>query len=235
MNMLAQPISIALETTCREGGVALGAGEELVSVLPFDAARRAATQVVARLEELTRQANLRPRDIEEIYVSCGPGSYTGTRVGVTAARTLAQAIGTARCVAVPTVQAVAENVPVSPEIEHLAVVLDARRELLYVACFQPAGGQWQQVGQAHTLTIPQLLESSPRPLHLVGEALGYYRIEVEGVQAVDQTLWLPRAEGVWAVGNRLSRLKKFTDWHDLQPIYTGQPEAVRLWNAPRAI
>ena len=221
-----------METTCREGGVALGAGGQLVSVLPFDAARRAATQVVARLEELVRQADLRPRDIDEIYISCGPGSYTGTRVGVTAARTLAQAIGTARCVAVPTVQAVAQNVLCTPAIQHLAVVLDARHELLYAAHFEPSHGQWAQLDQARTTTIPQLLEESPRPLHLVGEALGYYRIEAPDVQAVDPALWLPRAEGVWAVGHRLSLLQKFTDWRDLQPIYTGLPEAVRLWNTP---
>ena len=228
--MLARPISIALETTCSQGGVALGAGAVLAAVLPFDAARRAATQVVARLEELLRQAELRPPDVNEIYVSCGPGSYTGTRVGVTTARTLAQAIGCTRCVGVPTVQAIAQNVPPAPEIENLAVVLDARHGMVYAARFQPRGGHWAQVSPGQTQPPEALLAEAPRPLHVVGEGLGYCHVEGADVLPLDRALWLPRAEGVWAVGRRMAMAGAFIDLMQLRPIYTGLPEAVRKWD-----
>jgi tRNA threonylcarbamoyladenosine biosynthesis protein TsaB len=228
--MLPRPISIALETTCREGGVALGAGDELVNVLPFDAARRAATQVVARLDELVRGADLRPGDIDEIYVSAGPGSYTGTRVGVTAARTLLQAIG-AKIIAVPTVGAVAQNVPQTGEIQHLAVVLDARHGLIYTARFAWQGQHWSQVTEGQTLAPQAMLAEAPRPLHVVGEGLGYCKVEGADVIPLDAALWLPTARGVWLVGRRLSHLGQFTDPRQLRPIYTGLPEAVRKWDA----
>jgi tRNA threonylcarbamoyladenosine biosynthesis protein TsaB len=228
LQMLSRPVSIALETTCREGGVALGSGDELVTVLPFDAARRAATQVVARLDELMRSAGLRPVDIDEIYISCGPGSYTGTRVGVTAARTLVQAVG-CKCIGVPTVEAVAANVS-ADGIEHLAVVLDARRGLIYTARFQPAAEGWLQVTAGQTVMPQVLLAEAPRPLHVVGEGLGYCPVEGPGVVAVDRALWLPTAQGVWAIGRRLSRRRQFTEPMQLRPIYTGLPEAVRKWD-----
>ena len=44
MPEVEKPVSVAIETTCRAGGVALGGGEALVEVLRFDADRRAGTQ-----------------------------------------------------------------------------------------------------------------------------------------------------------------------------------------------
>ncbi len=228
--MPAKPISIAMETTCREGGVCLGAGDELVKVLPFDAARRHATQVVARLEELVSSAGITPREVEELYISCGPGSFTGTRVGITATRTLAQAVGTIKCVGVPTVQVVAENVADAHEIEHLAVVLDARRGLIYSALFEKREEHWAQVSPAKTMMPDELLANSPRPLHVIGEGLGYCHVVGAGVMAVDESLWLPRAESVWRVGRRLAKAGQYTDVAHLLPIYMGIPEAVRKWD-----
>ena len=220
-----------METTCRQGAVALGAGDALVAVLPFDAARRHATQVVARLDELMRGAGLRPADIQEIYVSCGPGSYTGTRVGVTVARTLTQAVGAVRCVSVPTVAAVAQNLHDAAELRHLAVVLDARRGLIYVARFDRLHGRWVQQGQARTTTPAEFLAAEPaRPLHLAGEGLWYVSMQGAGVQAVDESLWLPKVESVWRVGRQLAQAGHFTDLAHLRPIYTGKPEAIRLWD-----
>ena len=92
--------SIAIETSCRIGGLALGKGDQLLTVETFDASQRHATILVARLEAMLETANLNPGDLSELYISVGPGSFTGLRVGVTVARTLAQFVAGLRCVAV---------------------------------------------------------------------------------------------------------------------------------------
>ena len=60
------------------------------------------------IEELLEQAGLVPADIDAIAVSEGPGSYTGARIGVTIAKTLAWTLGKP-LVGVSTLKALAAN------------------------------------------------------------------------------------------------------------------------------
>ena len=226
-----KPISIAIETTCRAGGVALGRGDVLVDVLGFDAARRSATQVVTRLDELVRRCELTTGDIDEIYVSVGPGSFTGTRIGVTVARTLAQVVASAQCVAVPTVQAVVENVCNVPEIRHLAVVFDARCGQVFTALFDRRSGQWVQTEPSRLMTPGGLLDKTPRPLHVIGEGLGYHVLQGRDVTVMGSDYWLPRVQSVWNVGRQLAAAGRFVDYRKLLPIYTSDPAAVRKRDA----
>ncbi len=157
--------SVAIETSCRAGGLALARGEELVRVVRFDASYRQATQLILRLDELLRPDGLRPQDIAGLYVSVGPGSFTGLRVGVTVARTLAQAVALdgrsgpgdgpvsgLRLVAVPTLLAVAENAR-DLEWEHLGVVMDHKEGEIYAAVFARGTGE-------HPLRVAGVLPAS---------------------------------------------------------------------------
>jgi len=226
------PVSIALETSCREGGLALGRGGRLLEAVAFDARRRHATQVVARMDELLTRHDLRPADLSEVYVSAGPGSFTGIRVGVTVARTLAQALGGVRCVRVPTAAAVAENAR-QMDWRRLAVVFDCRDELVYAVPFEREADTPRQAGEPVVAALPEFLAGCCKPLLLTGEGLGYHPVAAEGVDLAPQELWTPTAEGVWRVGRRMAEAGQFSEYHHLLPIYARRPEAVRLWEQRR--
>ena len=233
------PISIAIETSCRLGGAALGAGEELLETGEFDASARHATQLVGRLADLLAARGLRPGDLDEVYVSVGPGSFTGTRIGVTVARMLALAVPHVRCVAVASPQAVAEGAR-ELDWQHLAVVLDAKEGLIYAERFARRDGA--AVGEAPGgLTTPAgLLAACPRPLTLLGEGLGYHDLRAEGVtiprpEATGCPPHVPVAAGVWRVGRRKARAGEYTDAARLLPDYLRRPEAQRVWERRQAI
>ncbi len=232
-SVMNEVVSIAIETSCRTGGVAIGVGDRLAERIDFDASARQATQLAARLRDLLAEAGLAVRDIDEVYVAVGPGSFTGLRVGITVARTLGQLLPKIRCVAVPTPQAVAENAR-SLDWRHLGVMLDAKDELFYCCLFERADGRGEivPVGRPGVMTAEQFLAAAPRPLLLSGEALNYHyqKISGEGITAADESLRLPTAESIWRVGRKMSARGEFTEYHKLLPVYVREPEAVRLWN-----
>ena len=195
---MSETISIAIETSCRRGGVALGIGERLAGCIDFDASSRHATHLVIRLRELLAGQGLHAKDVNEVYVSAGPGSFTGVRVGVTVARTLAQAVPGLRCVSVPSAYAVAQNAanvpwgnrgltPISSAEsvsvpDFLGVILDAKDELVYSQLFsrnaEVREGVREVVPASDPAVLPlmEFLNAAPKPLMLTGEGLRYHKI-----------------------------------------------------------
>jgi tRNA threonylcarbamoyl adenosine modification protein YeaZ len=223
-------LSLAIETSCRRGGVALGSGDEMLREIAFDASARHASALVGRMRDLLRDHGARVHAVGELYVSAGPGSFTGTRIGVTVARTLGQALPNLRCVAVPSPLAVATASWGQPWTR-LAVALDAREDMLHVWRFErgPDGPVALDRGQ---LLVPEELAGALDPqTTLAGEALHYHDLSSPGHTVLDESLWLPSAAGVWRAGRRLARAGEFTDCRRLLPIYARAPEALRLWES----
>jgi len=236
---MEDPVSLAIETSCRLGGVALGRGNELIAAAQFSAAARHGAQLVSRLAELLAGPGLAPRDVREVYVSVGPGSFTGTRIGVTVARMLSLAIPHVRCVAVSSPLAVAEGAR-RLAWRHLAVVLDARQGLIHATRFARRGEAIVQDGPPAVTSPAELLRSAPRPLTLLGEGLGHHDLSADGVtiphpDATDAPPHLPVAESVWRIGRRGAREGRFTEAARLLPVYCRKPQALRLWESAHGI
>ena len=92
-----------------------------------------AERLMAMIEEAVTAAGLSLADIEKIGVTVGPGSFTGIRVGVAAARGLALALGI-ECVGVCTLEVLACTVPDSDA--PVLAAINAHREEVYVQAFQ---------------------------------------------------------------------------------------------------
>ena len=73
---------------------------------------------------LLKQVGWRPDDVQLVAVSVGPGSFTGLRVGVTAAKVFAYAVG-AEVLGVDTLEAIAAASP--DDVAEVSAVIDAQR------------------------------------------------------------------------------------------------------------
>ena len=232
-------VSIAIETSCRQGSCALGRGEVLLADIAFDASGRHATLLLGHLDAMLKAAGLAASDVREVYVSCGPGSFTGLRVGVTVGRTLAQAVAGLRCVAVPTAAAVAINAA-GLDWQRLGVVMDAGDGFIYGTFFTRDGGAIVQAGQSVVAPAGEFAAGLPDDVLLVGEGLRYHQAALQAalgdkisrvrLAPADWPLHLPTAGAVWRVGRQMANAGLFTDYNQLLPIYSRAPEARRLWN-----
>jgi tRNA threonylcarbamoyladenosine biosynthesis protein TsaB len=124
---------LVIDTAGRTGRVGLVRGGTVAGETALDAARRHARDLTPAIGGLLEAAGLKPADLAGVVVSVGPGSYTGLRVGVTAAKALAYATGCA-LVPVPTFHAIANRAPA--EAGDLWVLADALQGQVYLQRFR---------------------------------------------------------------------------------------------------
>ncbi len=213
---------LALETSERVGTLATlqVAGEQISAVrsllLPDD--QRSARSLLPAIQSLLTECGWKPQQLDLLCVTTGPGSFTGLRIGVTTAKTLAYATG-AELVEVHTLAAIAAGV--SAPSERLWTILDAQRQELFVAQFEP---DWQDqlsdLPETRILGVEQWLQElvpgdvvSGPPLQKLADRLP------AGVRAAAGNEWQPRAETVARLGVTAFHSGRAVDPMQLVPRY----------------
>src|SRR6516162_7492296 len=126
---MSPPRLLVVETSGRSGAVAVALGGELRQARRLDETRRHGRDLAPAVAEMLTAQGWRPRDVQAVIVSRGPGSYTGLRVGLMSAKAFAYATGCA-VIAVDTFAVVAAQAPEG--VERLDVIADAQQDKVYV-------------------------------------------------------------------------------------------------------
>ena len=90
-------------------------------------------KIMPMLDELMRSLEIEPADIDLFAAVCGPGSFTGIRIGAAAVKTLAQ-VTKKPVVAVNTLEGLMYNLPFCGDI--VVPMIDARRSDVYFAAYK---------------------------------------------------------------------------------------------------
>jgi len=221
--------NLAIDTTTRQGSITLGRGDTVLQSVDLPAQRRHHVGLMPGIDQLCREHNVTPADLAECYLTLGPGSFTGLRVAVAAAKMLALA-HPLKLVAVPTLDAVAHNAP--PEHTHIAVGLNLKRGTMYTAAYQRTDDTLTQTRAPELRTIDELLQHTPRPLALVGEVLPELPDDhaQNDITVLPPEYARPTSATVWALGRALAARHEYADPLTLEPHYVRRPEAVELWD-----
>lgn len=134
---VAKPIVVALDTSTAAMAMAIVRGDEVLGEVLSMAERNHSVEVVSKLKALMADCGVTAETLDGIAVGRGPGSYTGMRIGVTVAKTLAWTwnkpivgVSSLEALAYGSMQAVADGG------EHWYVpLMDARRGQVYTAAF----------------------------------------------------------------------------------------------------
>lgn len=216
---------IAIETSGRHGSVALleGSAEEarLIRQLVLTGQERTARTLAPALHQLLTDAGWAARSVGLIAVAVGPGSFTGLRIGVTTAKTLAYATA-AEVVGVHTLAALAAQAP--PSDTPLWAILDAQRQELFAACFENRECEPLPIDCRTTLvTQDEWLSQLRAGDWVIGPVLRRLAARLPaGVVPVAEELWQPTAAAVGRVGWQAYRAGRRDDLWKLVPLY-GRP------------
>ena len=218
---------LAIETSGRdaslavlEGGDGDGDAARLVRQVVVAGRQRTAQILAPRLRDLLIEVDWPVASIRLVTVAVGPGSFTGLRIGVTTAKTLAYAVG-ADVLGVSTLAVVAEQAPSTAAA--LWAVIDAQRQELFAAKFDR---QRKFVHETQVVTQADWLGSLQAGDFVTGPGLQQVTSTLPaGVHAVDESLWLPTAGAVGQVGWRDYRAGRHDDVWKLLPQYYRQSAA----------
>jgi len=230
-------ILLALDTSTERGAIGLEVAPGAVFAATTESARHHGRDLVPTLAATLQAARLNLRDIDVIAVGLGPGSYTGLRVGLTAAKTLAYVTGVP-LVGMDSLLAVALNAP--PDALRLSVVADAQRDELYLAEFArdaPACPLKNTRASAIEPIDSWLARLEPGTF-VLGPALNSPRIRAAlpvGLGASDPALNYPEgrrlielARQTWASGRR-------DDPWQLEPRYLRRSAAEDQWDSRKPV
>lgn len=171
---------------------------------------------MSAVERVLQKAKVARRELGLIAVSIGPGGYTAVRIGVTAAKLLAEATG-ARCVGVPTAWAVVRRVDTAFPV---GVALASKGETVWMTVFE--GPQERGMGRLVSaqdlrgLGIRSVIADQFLPVAFAGIAAE------RGIEVVAPVF---DANAVIEVGIELPSVDPLV----LLPIYPREPEAVTKW------
>lgn len=127
-------IQLALETTGKSGSLAILDDENVLAERQLGGGQPAAAQIGVQLQELLQWCDDHSRPLEAISVAVGPGSFTGLRIAVTTAKTLAYALGLP-IISVGSLAGIAAAMSPDDSVSNVLVGLNAYRQQVFVAEF----------------------------------------------------------------------------------------------------
>lgn len=220
---------LALDTSSQQALLALATRDGLRASTRSDPAIRHGRSLIPMIRDLLAAHSLRVADLDLLAVGLGPGSFTGLRIGLTAARTLAHAISRP-LIGLDSLELLAQNAPSSAT--HVAVLADAQRGELYLAEFtRPSPGQPLS---RHTTTrfvaISAWHLTLPPETYVMGPSLDRLRPHFPPrLQAAEAASNLAQPDAILNLALRLHEGNKPIDSASLEPFYLRQSAAEEKW------
>ena len=221
---------LAIETATGCGSVSLtrgGAGDgRLLAEATAQPDITHSRRLLGSVDWIMKAAGVEWPDVDGVAVSLGPGSFTGLRIGMAAAKGIALAAGVP-LIGVLTQDAIALSCPVIDR--PLWCLLDARKQEVYAACYQPGNsGRPEQISPAEAIRPELLAEKIKEPSILAGPGGDeYYDFfsALEGVQLVPAALSSPRAARVGFLAAEQLAAGETLDPATAAPLYVRASEA----------
>lgn len=232
---------LAIETTGAFASVALMEDDRLMGHVKGNDRFSHLQNLMPQVEEVTRNNQLQIGDIDAIAVSCGPGSFTGIRIGVSSARALAQILDIP-CVAVSSLEALAmraagTEADITADSEDrvlICPILDARRSQVYGAGYYLENGFPKEEIKAGPYTIEEFLEKAVRyeRILLLGDAADVCSEKIkllrpEGTETAPEDIRYQDAVTVAELGRKLLAETGGVKYSDVKPEYMRIAEAER--------
>ncbi len=217
---------LAFETSAKAGSVALMENGKLLAESYQNTGLTHSQTLLSMAEDMLKSCGITPCDVDAVAVAAGPGSFTGVRIGVAAAKGFAWG-GEKPCYGVSTLEAMAQN---AGQTGYVLPAMDARRSQVYTALFRGTERVWED--QAISLQeLSEKLKALEGTVYVVGDGaelcLRTLGEELPNLAQAPEHLRHQRAAGVALAAMAAIRRGESGDAAALKPNYLRLSQAER--------
>jgi tRNA threonylcarbamoyladenosine biosynthesis protein TsaB len=213
------------------GSVAIITEDCLIAEYSLNTRTTHAERLMSVIDYILRTVSLCIQDIHGIAIGLGPGSFTGLRIGVTTAKSLAYSIQKP-IVAIPSLDALASQYLFTDLL--ICPILDARKQEVYTAFFRNTGSSVEKLSEYSVITPEHVLREITEPVIFLGDGVLRYRQYIEtrlGQHALfaDAAHLLPRGSLIAKLGCDRLIAGEYDDCFALTPLYVRKSDAEIHW------
>lgn len=228
-------LTLAFDTSSSKGGVAVLDDSRVLSRIVWEREGSHGELLTPAIEQALKDAQIKPDALDLIAIGHGPGSFTGVRIAVNAARALGYA-NTTPIMAFDTAEILAAGVN-HHDLPVLALI-NAQKNLLFASAFSWRDGGWQRQSPLETLELETLIASLKEAHLCVGD--GYLEF-AELIPAEAKTLFarreglsdFPLPEVIGMLAAQSNGKRPALRWQELQALYIRASGAEETLEAKR--
>lgn len=228
---------LGIETSTPQTSVALATERGLVASAVLGGPRATHEAVIPTVQQLLAWSDSKLSSLAGVAVGIGPGLFTGMRVGIASAKTLAQVLG------VPVVGMASLDI-LAFSVRHagglICVAIDAKRRETFYAFYRAVPGGVARESAFEVGSPAQLaaeLEARPEDVLVVGNGGLVYRRELEEagnhVEVATAAHAYPSAAALVELAIPRFQREEFDRAYDLTPLYMRKSDAEIAWDQRR--
>jgi tRNA threonylcarbamoyladenosine biosynthesis protein TsaB len=224
---------LAIDTATQVSSVAVLKEGRLLAELTMQGKLTHSETLLPHIEQVLKMAAVAKEDLTGIAVSNGPGSFTGLRIGLAAAKAMSYVLGIP-LVGVSTLQALAYQLP-APGVRVMCL-LDAQKGNAYVESYRWENNSLQVVDSVQVAKITDIVAACANmneQVILLGDAVQKKvagKLELPAnVSVAPPHIVMPRAACVAMLGQAKLLAGETDNVMDLEPVYIRRSEAEVLW------
>ena len=222
---------LALDTSSRFLSIALGENEKIITQINRKLKKFEHNRLLLKeVDRLFKKCNLTLNDIDVVSVGRGPGSFTGLRIGLAAAKGLVFE-SKRRLVGIASFDAVALNIKDSNKL--IVVIEDARKQMVYGCSYiYNDAGRLERISdyQLQSLKdfckyVSKISKKHKRSIIFTKDGVNSYKEELMNIfktaTFADEKKWLPKAANIARLTFENYKLSKKIQYKntDIEPLY----------------
>ena len=220
---------LLLETSGSSGIVALGFGTTIVSHRVLEIAKRHVSDMAPAIAEMLKECGWEAKNLDAIATGIGPGSYTGLRIGLMSARTLAMMTG-ARLLGISTFEILAQH---CLEVGHakIEIIADAQQDKIYAQRFENNNRKLISTSELKIVSAAEWIANRDINFAIAGPGV----TKVQPLTQAKEGMVVEQSGNINKESFLALALKKLFSHHSddplsLQPLYLRRSSAEEQWD-----